>query len=301
MRLSLGPLAYFWPRAAVFDFYERAATWPVDIVYLGEVVCSKRRELKLDDWLAIAENLAAAGKEVVLSTLTLIEAASELSVVKRICANGRFLVEANDMGAVNLLSGRARFVAGPHLNLYNATALRLLAEDGACRWVPPVEISGASLGAILRERPEGMETEVLAFGRLPLAHSARCFTARAHNLPKDDCQLRCYEYADGLPLATQEGRPFLILNGIQVQSAETGCLLGHLPEMRDFGLDVLRLMPQVAGMEEVVRVFHATLAAEITATQALASLVPFLPAGAAEGYWRGAPGTRAAVPSECAA
>src|SRR5690606_38628976 len=52
MKLSLGPIHYFWERDAVFAFYRQVAEWPVDIVYLGEVVCSKRRELRRDDWLA---------------------------------------------------------------------------------------------------------------------------------------------------------------------------------------------------------------------------------------------------------
>ncbi len=38
MRLSLGPLLYLWPREQVIDFYKQVAEWPVDIVYLGEVV-----------------------------------------------------------------------------------------------------------------------------------------------------------------------------------------------------------------------------------------------------------------------
>jgi collagenase-like PrtC family protease len=40
----------------------------VDIVYLGETICSKRNQVRFEDWLAIAERLEAAGKEVVLST-----------------------------------------------------------------------------------------------------------------------------------------------------------------------------------------------------------------------------------------
>jgi collagenase-like PrtC family protease len=44
-----------------------------------------------------------------------------------------------------------------------------------------------------------METEVFAYGRLPLAFSARCFTARHFNLQKDTCEFRCLEFADGMP------------------------------------------------------------------------------------------------------
>src|SRR5690606_24923818 len=54
MKLSLGPLQYFWPREQVLAFYREAVSWPLDILYLGETVCSKRRELRTRDWLALA-------------------------------------------------------------------------------------------------------------------------------------------------------------------------------------------------------------------------------------------------------
>ena len=69
MKLALGPILYYWERDTVFNFYDEIAATPVDIVYLGETVCSRRHILRTDDWLEIADKLADAGKEVVLSTL----------------------------------------------------------------------------------------------------------------------------------------------------------------------------------------------------------------------------------------
>ena len=138
MKLALGPIQYFWDRERVFDFYARVAAAPVDIVYLGETVCSKRRALRLPDWLGIAERLTAAGKEAVLSTLTLIEAESEAAYMRTVTENGCYAVEANDMAAVNMLEGVTPFVIGPQVNVYNGRTLALMARAGAKRWVMPM-------------------------------------------------------------------------------------------------------------------------------------------------------------------
>ena len=58
MKLSLGPLQYFWPREQTLAFYREAVEWPLDIIYLGETVCSKRRELATRDWIDLATELA---------------------------------------------------------------------------------------------------------------------------------------------------------------------------------------------------------------------------------------------------
>lgn len=264
MRLSLGPLQYFWPREQVLGFYREAARWPLDTVYLGETVCSKRRELRSRDWLALADELAADGREVVLSSLALLEAESELGALQRLVENGRFLVEANDLSAVQLCrERRLPFVAGPTLNVYNHRALALLVEDGLRRWVPGVE-QGRELIAELADarRAEGgamPELEVIAWGRLPLAYSARCFTARAFDVSKNDCGFRCLEHPDGLALASREGKPFLRINGIQIQGEEIVDLGPELPALRTLGVDILRLYPQRNGMTDVVRRFRAAL------------------------------------------
>jgi len=292
MKLALGPLLYFWRRETVMEYYSAAAEWPVDIVYLGETVCAKRRALRLNDWLEIAAHLQAAGKQVVLSTLALLEAESELLALQRIADNGEFWVEANDFGAVRLLAGRVPFVVGPHINSYNTATLTLLAELGARRWVLPVELSRDTLTQLQQARPAGMETEVFAFGRLPLAFSARCFTARALNLPKDDCQLRCGDYADGMAMHTREGANLFTLNGIQVQSGGTCNLLGAVDELRNQGVDVLRLSPQSTGMTEIVGLFDAVVKGRLALRDAEQRSTAFLANDACNGYWYGQPGMR---------
>jgi len=51
MQLTLGPLLYYWPRARLGTFHDAIAAAPVDRVYLGEAVCSRRHEYRTADWL----------------------------------------------------------------------------------------------------------------------------------------------------------------------------------------------------------------------------------------------------------
>jgi collagenase-like PrtC family protease len=290
IRLALGPVLYYWPPERMRGFYEEVASWPVDVVYLGETVCAKRRSLGPAHFEELAAMLEDAGKQVALSTLSLVEAESELGATRRLCANGRFRVEANDMGAVRMLSELGLpFVTGPGVNIYNPQTLSLLARLGLHRWVAPVELSRDSLADMQDARPPGVETEVLAYGRLPLAWSARCFTARAHGRGKDDCEFRCLEDPEGRVVDTREGEPFLSLNGIQVQSARTFSLLDQLPAALELGIDVLRISPQAQNTGAVVAAFDRARRDPTTppATDALADCMPV---GPCNGYWHGRPG-----------
>ena len=291
MKLSVGPNFYYWPKEKTLEFYRRLIDLPVDIIYLGETVCAKRKQMHTEDWLALAEELAAAGKEVVLSTLALSGAESDMHTLKRICHNEQFVVEANDFGAVGVLEGRP-FVAGPGVNLYNHKSIAWLAQLGLKRWVLPVELGCETLKTLQAHRPDNLETEVFAFGRLPLAYSARCYTARAHQLQKDQCQHRCLEYPEGMVLSTQEEQVFLAINGTQMLSAQTYDVIAELTTLEALGVDILRLSPQPEYMDKVIDTFHLCLSHRLTPADAATRLKDWVPSGVCNGYWYGDAGIK---------
>lgn len=279
MKLSLGPLLYYWPRQKTLDFYTAAASWPVDVIYLGEVVCGRRHELRDADWLALASDLVSAGKEVVISSQALLESSSDLSGLKRLAERGGRL-EANDLGAVKVARDLGiPFVAGPHLNIYNGPALDWFAEQGAVRWLPPLEAGRDAIAAILAEKTCAIETEVFAHGRLPLAFSARCFTARHYNLKKDSCEFRCLQHPDGLLVNTREGQDFLRINGTQTQSAACHSLWHDLATLP--AVDLLRISPQAAYTDAIVAAFAAHLTDQPTEPD----FANWNPEGLVNGYW----------------
>lgn len=285
MKISLGPIHYYWSKENIEQFYRSAEHWPVDIVYLGETVCAKRRVMRRTDWLDIAARLTDAGKAVVLSTLALPEANSDLLQLEKICANAHYMVEANDMSAVHLLAGRAPFVAGPHINCYNSETLSLLADLGATRWVPPVELPATTIVMLQNTRPEAMETEVFAHGHLPLSFSARCFTARADNVGKDECEQRCIGDPEGRALFTQEHERLFTINGIQLQSGIPCNLLNEMASMSAMGIDIVRISPQLTATESVIQAFHATLNGKYISPEGYDPPV-------CNGYWHGEPGMK---------
>ncbi|HVP07936.1 MAG TPA: U32 family peptidase [Burkholderiales bacterium] len=290
MKLALGPLSYHWPRQRVVDFYAGLAGSPLDAVYLGEVVCLRRTEVSYEDWLAIAADLRAAGKEVVLSTQALIESEGDLKRLRRVCGNGDYRIEVNDWNAVPLAAGSQGWVAGPHLNVYNPETLQMLHELGARRWVPPVECARGTVAGALAARPQGLEAELFAHGRLPLAFSARCFSARRFNLQKEACEQRCGEFPEGIPLQTRDGKPFLVMNGIQTQSASVYSLARDLDSVRAAGVDAIRINPQAEGTAQVADLLHELCRGALAAEEAHQALAAASPAPLANGFWHGRAG-----------
>jgi collagenase-like PrtC family protease len=95
---------------------------------------------------------------------SLLVADSELAQLKKICTNKNYAVEANDTSALHLLANKQNYIAGPHINMYNAETLKVLHDAGAKRWVLPLELSEKTLVDLQKEKPEGLETEVFVYG-----------------------------------------------------------------------------------------------------------------------------------------
>ncbi len=283
MKYSLGPVLYYWPTEQLEKFYQAAMKSQADVIYLGEAVCSKRRATKAEGWFDIAKMIASQGKQVVLSTLGLIQAPSELREVKRYIDNGEFMIEANDFGAVNLAAEqKLPFVAGYALNCYNAVTLRLLLKQGMVRWCMPVELSRDWLENLLLQCDElgirdQFEVEVLSYGHLPLAWSARCFTARSENRSKDECETCCIAYPNGRDVFSQEQQQVFVLNGIQTMSGYVYNLGNELASMKGL-VDMVRLSPMGLGTLDILNAFRAN-------EQGLAPL-PLAESRDCNGYWQ---------------
>lgn len=256
-KLTLGPVLFNWAPGRWRDFYLRIADEaPVESVCVGEVVCSKRAPFFEPVLGGVIERLEAAGKEVVRSTLALIMNEREMDTVRALAAGTDLFVEANDIAAVALLSGR-RHAIGPYVNVYNEDTLAFLARHGATRVSLPGELPAQSIAALAGAGVPELEVQV--FGRLPLAISGRCFHARSRGLNKDGCRYVCAEDPDGMEVETLDGDPFLAVNGTQTLSYTWCNLAGELAELRAMGVHRFRLSPQDTDMVAVARIFRDLL------------------------------------------
>lgn len=270
LKITLGPVPYLWSGEKWRDFYYRIAeSGHVDAVTLGEVVCSKRDHFTRPFLPQVVERLTQAGKSVALASLALVTQEREVAQTRRLAAEAP-LVEANDLSALRLLAGRPHLV-GPFVNVYNGATAALLARRGATRICLGPELPARSVQSITAGAP-GLDFEIIAFGRLPLAISARCAHARAKGHSKDNCQFVCGEEPDGLDVDTLDGQPFLSVNGVQTMSRHCQVLLADMAALAGSGVTHLRLSPQDCDMAAVAEIYADVRDARIGAEEGMVRL-----------------------------
>lgn len=290
-QLTLGPILFHWDADRKRDFYARIADEaPVAVVYLGEIVCSKRSPFFERHFPEVIDRLERAGKRVVLSTLTEVILPRERTATMELCRQTDYPVEINNAAGLSAIAGRSHHI-GPMMNVYNELAMRQLARGGAIHFTLPTELPRGAVAVLARTAADlGVSTEVQVFGRASLAVSARCYHARAHHRTKDECQFVCQEDPDGMALRTLEGREMLAINGIQTLSHSYVNFIAELEEMRALGIDHFRLMPHTADMVAIARIFAEHLSGHADATESFRRIEQLGVGRFSNGFWHGIAG-----------
>lgn len=292
--LTLGPVFFNWQAEKWRDFYFRIADEaPFSTVYLGETICSKRTPLFDHVMPLVIERLRAAGKIVVISTLAEVTSDKDRKCVEAVCDGEGFTIEANDASALRALRGRAHHI-GPFINAYNEVTLSFLANNGAQNICLPPEMPETAIQTLCANTNlRKTSIEVIVFGRLPLALSARCYHARAHGRTKDSCQFVCEDDPDGLDLTTLSGQNFLSVNGIQTLSYEYLNLANDLTRLREHGVSRFRLSPHTCDMVQAAKIFRRILDEDLDGVEATSQLHAILPQSKfCNGFYHHKPGHR---------
>lgn len=270
MELTLGPILFDWKRDEVLRFYDEAADLPVDRVYVGEVVCTKKLGLDLDDVASIVKKLESAGKKVTLSSLAVVSNEDELAFTRRLVGlHGS--IEANDISVLNIVDASAKEVfAGPHITSYNAPSIEFLKSIGVARVTFPVELSRESMAYAIKET--NIYGEAFAHGKVPLAFSWRCYTSRAYGLSKTECRHHCAKYPDGMELKTVDGGPVFTVNGTSLLSADVYTLVESVEDLNEIGVRALRVSPQKEGTKTITEVFRQRIEGRLGPDEGLAEL-----------------------------
>ncbi len=291
-KLTIAPILFHWSAEQKLDFYARVADEaPVDVVYLGEVICSKRTPFFEKHYDEVAERLTRAGKTVVFSTLAEVMLKRERNMIAGFCDLEDYELEINDSSALWHLDDKS-YRVGSLMNVYNEDTMTYLAGKGATHFSLPSELPRDSVAILAARAIElGVTTEVQVFGRVSLALSARCYHARAHGRIKDNCQFVCEEDPDGMPLNTLEKEEFLTVNGIQTLSHTYLNLLAELDDMKNIGVTHFRLVPHTQDMVAVANIFREALDNTASAEESGEKLTALgIPAPFSNGFWHGQPG-----------
>ena len=185
-----------------------------DTIVLGETVCAAPRAARHGRLARARPRVARRRQGRGAGRAGVDRDQADLRLLERQAEQQEFTVEGRRrLGAAAARPAAMPLVLGPHINIYNRGRWPNT-PIGASRWVAPVELSLDALALInppanpvRTPASENIATEAWVFGRLPLAFSARCFTARHHRVFRDDCGFRCIADPDRLLLSSSGASP----------------------------------------------------------------------------------------------
>lgn len=210
MKYFLGLVLWYWLKEMLEEFYQQVVISSVDVIYFGEVVCSKCWVIKVGDWLEMVKLFVGSGKQIVFFMLVLVQALFELGELKCYVENGEFLIEVSDFGVVNMcVECKLLFVVGHVLNCYNVVILKILFKQGMMCWCMLVEFFCDWLVNLFNQCDElgicnQFEVEVLSYGYLLLVYFVCCFIVCLEDCLKDECEICCIKYLNGCNVLLQE-------------------------------------------------------------------------------------------------
>jgi len=269
VKLNIGPNLFNWSPEIWRDFYFKIADEaPIDNVFLGEVICSKRAPLFYPVLEQVVERLEKANKKVIFSTLAEVTSNIDRRLMNKQTADKNIIVEANDISALQHLKDTPHSI-GSYINVYNEDSLEFFAKNGATSIALNPEMPKSAIKQLSKcAKALDVELEVQIFGRIGLALSARCYHARAYDRTKDSCKFICDVDPDGMDLTTMEGQRFLSINGIQTMSYTYLNLVNEIDELLEFGINNLRISPHSKGTLKAAKTFRLLIDGKIDASEA---------------------------------
>ncbi len=288
MEMTLGPVLFDWKREDLLKFYDQVKDMEIDTVYLGEVVCSRRRGLTIDDLKSVAHQLTQSNKKVYLSSLAVVSSEAELSHIRELSKLGQ-VIEANDASAIAIAGvAGTETSAGPHITCYNTGDIEFLRHLGIERITFPVELPSESIRYNIENSK--ISSEVFAHGKIPLAFSWRCYTSRAFGLTASNCEFDCRKFPDGMEISSLEGEPLFTINGKSILSTDTYTLVESIDELKAMNVTAIRISPQPKDTAKVVKIFRDRIENRIDNEQALAGLKNITTGGFSNGWFKGGAG-----------
>ncbi|MGN0037589.1 MAG: U32 family peptidase [Coriobacteriales bacterium] len=206
----------------------------------------------LADLPRIVDKAHAAGVRVHLACNVLMhrEDIAELpAFLEQAASAGVDALIVGDLGAASLArryAPQAQLHVSTQASVTNLEAAKVWHSLGASRIVAARELSLADLAALKAGMPAGMELEAFAHGAMCVAYSGRCLISdflNGRSGLRGNCAQSCrWRYA--LVESWNEGRYYPVEEdgaASYILNADDICMLEHLDELRDAGIDSIKI------------------------------------------------------------